>query len=58
MPRQGTLYGATPHHKPRGQDMEQTNLNELLAAINAAHATGNSDLVAELEASLEVFETI
>ena len=38
--------------------MEQTNLNELLAAINAAHATGNSDLVAELEASLEVFETI
>ena len=40
-------------------DMEQTNLNELLAAINEAHAAGNQqELVAELEASLEVFETI
>ena len=38
--------------------MTQTNLNELLAAINSAHATGNQELVAELEASLEAFETI
>jgi len=37
--------------------MTQTNLNELLAAINAAHAAGNQqELVAELEASLEAFE--
>ena len=55
MPPHGTLYGAT-HHKPRGQDMTQTNLNELLAAINEAHATGNQELVAQLEASLEAFE--
>ena len=57
MPPHGTLYGAT--HRNQGEhDMEQTNLNELLAAINAAHATGNQKLVAELEASLEAFETI
>ena len=36
--------------------MTQTNLNELLAAINAALAAGNRELVADLEASLEAFE--
>ena len=58
MPPHGTLYGAT--HRNQGEhDMTQTNLNELLAAINEAHAAGNQqELVAELEASLEVFETI
>ena len=55
MPPHGTLYGAT--HRNQGEhDMTQTNLNELLAAINEAHATGNQELVAELEASLEAFE--
>jgi len=36
--------------------MEQQTFNELLAAINSAHASGNQELVAQLEASLEAFE--
>lgn len=55
MPPHGTLYGAT-HHNQGEHDMEQQTFNELLAAINAAIASGQTELQAELEASLQAFE--
>ena len=58
MPRETAR--CTVRHRTTNQgehDMEQQTFNELLAAINEAHAAGNQqELVAQLEASLEAFE--